>query len=81
MEAYTDIALDSFTNVTNSLETFTDFVSVEKLKEFSQLNDIKPDSTVALASFIGMYLRCILLLFVWKEMMLFGSVWFCPIRQ
>ena len=56
METYTDIALDSFTNVTNSLETFTDFVSVEKLKEFSQLNDIEPDSTVALASFIGMYL-------------------------
>ena len=80
METYTDIALDSFTNVTNSLETFTDFVSVEKLKEFSQLNDIKPDSAVALASFIGMYLRYILL-FVWKEMMLFGSVWFCPIRQ
>ena len=47
MVQYSDF-LDNF-NVT----ALQEFVSWEQIQEFSEQNNIKPDSTLALASFIG----------------------------
>ena len=48
-----DIALDKEFLQSFNVTALTEFVDWEQLKKISETNNLQPDSTLALASFIG----------------------------